>query len=430
MAEQDRFLVESRPVFTPFWRRLPRFFLYPLQAGPIMRIGGYSLVGGIAMFIPVLGLLLWFILWLVFLKDAFVVMERTANGRFDAPDTWDDGDLLQVVRLIALMVVLVIVLVPLIIFLGHLGKGLAWLLINIVPPAGIMIIAATRSVGQALNPERILFYVKTIGTPYLALCFILASVTGSAAWMQNFIATHMDSWLVLPLVNLVEFYFMLIAFHMMGYAIYQYHEALGIYADVSFEEAQAQISPDKGADPFLVKLSALVAEGKEGEAISLLREQLRTNWERNDLHERYQKLLVAAGKRDLALSHARDFIGKLVLEKRLFQALDLCEQSLKADGEFQLQNSDHVYDLASAARLAKRYKLALDLMRRFDKRYPGHKHIPAIYLLSAQILSEHYRMNSEAMKILRTLHAKFPDHALAGEARQYLVVLTKMEAVG
>lgn len=78
--------------------------------------------------------------------------------------------------------------------------------------------------------------------------------------------------------------------------------------------------------------------------------------------------------------------------------------------------------------MSKRLKLALDLMRRFDRRYPEHPHIPSVYLLSAQILSEHYRMDKEAMQILHTIQVKFPDHALAGEARQYLEVLNKMAA--
>ena len=102
----------------------------------------------------------------------------------------------------------------------------------------------------------------------------------------------------------------------------------------------------------LAKLGALMAEGKEEEACGLLREELRTNWERNDLHERYQRLLQALGKRELALDHARDFIGKLVLEKKLMQALDLCEKYLKDDPAFQPKNADHVHELASAACVA------------------------------------------------------------------------------
>lgn len=434
MAGQDRFSVETSPKFTPFWRRMPSFFVYPMQVGSIMRIAGYSVFGGISMFIPgAFGGLLRIVLWIVFFKYAFVVMERTANGQFDEPNNMDGGDVgdaAQVMRQFGLFLVFGLVFVMLAATFGKVGYGLGWLLMNIVPPAGIMIIAVTRSFWQALNPLQILFYIKTIGSPYLALCFILLSLTGSGAWMQHFLSAHMNSWLLLPLLSFVGFYFALITYHMMGYAIYQYHEELGVHADVSFEKAEAKISPNNVADPFLTKLGSLIAEGKEGEAIGLLREELRTNWEKNDLHERYQRLLVAAGKQESALNHAREFITKLVGEKRLFQALDLCEQSLKADPEFQLQNSDHVHELASAARLAKRQKLALDLMRRFDKRHPGHPHTPSVYLLSAQILSEHYRMDKEAAQILRTLQAKFPDHALAGEARQYIETLSKLDATG
>ena len=174
----------------------------------------------------------------------------------------------------------------------------------------------------------------------------------------------------------------------------------------------------------------MIAYGQQEEAIDLLREELRIRWENNDLHERYQKLLMAAGKQTVALNHAREFIDKLVTEKRLFQALDLCEQCLKIDPEFHLQNSNHVHELASAANIGKRQKLAIDLMRRFDRRYPGHPHIPSVYLLSAQILSEHFRMNKEAMQILHALQVKFPDHALAREARQHVEALNKLAAVG
>jgi hypothetical protein len=99
------------------------------------------------------------------------------------------------------------------------------------------------------------------------------------------------------------------------------------------------------------------------------------------------------------------------------------------DPEFQLQDSYHVHELASAARMGNRQQLALDLMRRFDRRYPEHPHIPAVYLLTAQILSEHFNMHKEAMQILHAIPAKFPDHALVGEAGQYLEGLSKLAAI-
>ena len=434
MATQDRFSTESTaPTFTPFWRRLPSFFVYPLQMGSMLRIIGYSLVGGVAMLlVPLVGTLLYAILWIIFLKYAFVVMERTANGRFDEPGGFQDkevGDAGQVWRQYGLFLVLGLLVGLCAVLFGMVGFFSGLLLLNIVVPAGIMIIAVERSLGQALNPGQIVFYIKTIGSPYLALCGFLFSLQSSSHWLQGFLHSHMSSGLAMPLLIFVDFYFVLIIYHMMGYAIYQYHEALGVDAAVDFETAEAALSPGKKVDPLLSKLSSLIANGQHDEALELLRAELRTHWENNDLHDRYQKLLVASGKQTEALHHAREFIVKLVNEKRLFQALDLSEQCFKVDPEFQLQDSYQVQDLAVAARMGRRSKLALDLMRRFDRRYPDHPHIPAVYLLSAQILSEHYKMDKEALQILTALQAKFPDHALAKEARQYQEVLNKVAAM-
>jgi len=433
MSDHDRFSTESTAAFTPFWHRLPSFLLFPMKTDSIMRIAGYSIIGGLSLLLPdMIGGLLRLILWIIFLKYAFVVMERTAKGQFDEPNgmNGDEGDAAQVMRQFAMLVIMVLLFALLAYMFGKVGYGIGWLLLNVITPAAIMIIAVSRSLGEALNPARILFYIKTIGSPYLALCFVLFSVTSSGEWLQNFLNEHMNSWLALPLLSFVEFYFALITYHMMGYVIYQYHEGLGVETEVSFEQAEAKLAPGKAADPVLAKLSAMIANGQQEEAIDLLREELRLRWENNDLHVRYQKLLQAAGKQTPALHHGREFINKLVTEKRFFQALDLCEKCIKMDPEFQLQDSYHVHELASAARMGNRQKLALDLMRRFDRRYPEHPHIPAVYLLTAQILSEHFNMHREAMQILRAILAKFPDHALVGEAGQYLEGLSKLAAIG
>lgn len=433
MANQDRFAAESSTSFTPFWRRLPSFFTYPMQMGSILRIIGYSILGSFVVLIPpYFAWVLYVILWVVFLKYAFVVMERTAKGRFDEPNGvqgGEDGDAAQVMRQYGLFFILGLITGVLGYLLGTTGFWIGTILMNILIPAGIMIIAVNRSLLQALNPAQVVYYIKTIGSPYLALCAFLFSLLSSSQWLQGFLYRHMDSWLAIPVLFFVEFYFVLIIYHMMGYAVYQYHKELGVTAAVGFEEAEAKLSSGKGGDPVLSKLGSLIANGQQDEAIELLRKELRTRWENNELHERYQKLLVAAGKQTEALNHAREFIVKLVNEKRLFQALDLSEQCLKVDPEFQLQDSYQVHDLALAARMNRRSELALNLMRRFDRRYPEHPHIPPVYLLSAQILSEHYRMDKEAMLILEALVAKFPDHALVKEAGQYRDALSKAAAI-
>ncbi len=435
MTYAKKFTPPSAATLTPFWRRMPKFFVYPLQLSSMLRIVGYALMTGLSMLLPPpFGGVLYLIMWIMFLKYAFVVMERTANGQLDEPDDLNGqqhGDAAQVMRQFGLFFMFGFGVVGASLVLGRsAGYVIGALLMSVVMPAGIMIIAVSKSLPQALNPFQILFYMGTIRSPYFALCFLIFSLTSSGEWLQEFFYEHLDSWLVLPLLGFIEFYFTLIIYHMMGYAVYQYHEKLGLDADVSFADAEAKQSPGKGIDPIHAKLAELLAAGHDEAAIDLLREELHTRWESNELHERYQKLLVASAKSVPAMHHAREFINKLCNEKRLFQALDLCEYWLKTDPNFHLQDSFHVHLLATAARMGGRAKLALDLMRGFDKRYLQHEHIPLIYFLAAQILSENFQRHSEASAILYTLQTKFPAHPLATEARQYLTVLEKMAALG
>jgi tetratricopeptide (TPR) repeat protein len=433
MPENSNFSIETGADLVPFWRRFPSFFIYPLQAGTLLRLAAYSIFGGLVMAISgIFGSALEYIVWAAFFQYALIVLCRTANGQFDEPDGMEDkkdGSIAQVLRQLGMIGIMGMLESMLNRNFGDIGGGLGWLLTGLLTPACIMIIATHRSLLQALNPAQILHFARTIGSPYLALCFILLSLTGSGHWVQFFLIKHLHSWLLPPLVSFAGFYFGLITYHMTGYAMYQYHEELGLHAAVSFEQAQAKIAPSKVADPVLAQLSALVAEGRMETAIDLLQGELRKRWEDNDLHARYQNLLLAAGKQTLAMHHSREFIYKLVNEKRMFQALDLCEKCLKADPEFKLQDSNQLHELAAAASLAKRHKLALDLMYDFDAKYPGHPHIPSIWLLSAKILGEHVHQPDEAKRILRALQAEYPDHPLVKEAEQQIQMLARLAEV-
>ncbi|PRC91601.1 tetratricopeptide repeat protein [Solimicrobium silvestre] len=432
MSTNQRFAPKTELTITPFWRRLPGFFIYPLKTASILRIAGYALVAALTAVLPkLLGGIVNLVLIVLFLKYVFVIMERTMNGQFESETSLDadEGDVKQVFRQYGLIIILAFQIGICAALGGRNGLFISLLMGGLMMPAAIMIIAVTHSLSQALNPLRILFYIKTIGIPYLALCFFLFSLMGSSAWLQSFLHAHVTSWMVQPLMNFVSFYFMLMMYHMMGYAIYQYHQKLGVDVEVGFEQAEANLAEKKGSDPALALLSTLIADGQEQAAIDLLREAIKARWENNELHERYQKLLMAHDP-SAAQHHAREFIAKMVNEKRLFKALDLCEYHLKLDREFRLQDSYQIHVLATAAKLASRPKLALDLMRQFDRRYPTHPDIPAIYFLSAQLLSEHYRKNAEAQQILQAIQRKFPDHPLAGNARDYAVVLDKMAALG
>jgi TolA-binding protein len=291
-----------------------------------------------------------------------------------------------------------------------------------------MIITMKRSLLMALNPILIYGYIKVVGAPFIALGFVLLSLYESSQWFQH-TALKFHSWIKYPLLSFAEFYFALVAFNLMGYVVYQYHAALGEHASVSYEEAYAKIAPREVTDQTLRELSSLLANGQQDAAIELLYEKLFLKWDDNDLHERYHKLLIATGKNLRAINHARAFINKLVIEKRFFKAMDLFEECLMIDSEFKLQDSFQVYELASAANVAKRYQLALDLLNDFDKKYPSHQHTPQVYFLNALIVSEKFQRNVEALQLFHTLKSKYPNHPLALESDNHIAAISKTNLI-
>ncbi|HTY98731.1 MAG TPA: hypothetical protein VMB75_02770, partial [Rhodocyclaceae bacterium] len=75
---------------TPFWNRLPRFFLFPLQTEMLIVLGPLALASLLARFMPVPMPLDYAltegIIWITALRHAFDVMERTSQGLLSAAE--------------------------------------------------------------------------------------------------------------------------------------------------------------------------------------------------------------------------------------------------------------------------------------------------------------------------------------------------------
>ncbi len=68
-------------------------------------------------------------------------------------------------------------------------------------------------------------------------------------------------------------------------------------------------------------------------------------------------------------------------------------------------------------------ELAVGLVDGFDRRFPGHAAMPTMYFLGARLLSEHWLKHEQAAQMLRSIIAHYGDHAVAAEARAYLLAL-------
>ena len=85
--------------------------------------------------------------------------------------------------------------------------------------------------------------------------------------------------------------------------------------------------------------------------------------------------------------------------------------------------------LAKTASELRRDTTAFELPKGFDKRFPGHADIPAVYMLAATILLERQNQYAMAQKIFQGIVQKFPQHPLAAEAARMAEVAGKMGAL-
>ena len=101
---------------------------------------------------------------------------------------------------------------------------------------------------------------------------------------------------------------------------------------------------------------------------------------------------------------------------------------LERDPAFAPEQPAQLLRLAEAARRRREYPQALALIKGFDKRFPRHPEIPAVYLFAASVLCENLRQDASARKILAVLLARYPDHPLSSEAQQLATVIDKLAA--
>ena len=411
----------------PFWLRMPQFFAWPLQFGPMVYIGGLALASAVAYFLPLIGRLLIIVIWFLFFRYAMTVLVQTSRGNFD-PDKADvhleSGDR-RPVKQAAYMVISVVLLI---VVAGAVGPKLAILvgiMMSLSLPAAIIIIAIDDSLTGALNPLRIFSVISSIGFPYLLLSLFLLLLQGGDAVVFKLIGPLIPDFIEYPVVTFVSMYFLLMMYNMMGYMVYQYHEELGFGIDKTF----AENSSKKTADPNMSEadhlIAQLVADGDIPGAIDALLEDMRH--QRNDIpkNQKLHRLYLTLGNAEKTLAHAQKLIGLLVTAGQADVAYELLVKVKALSADFAIPDASMIFPLADIAKRRHNAALALTLISGFDKKNPEHADIPDIYLLAAKIFAELKQDEAQAARILGTLISRYPESAATIEAKTYLSVLER-----
>lgn len=421
-----QFSQQAVPEITPFWRRIPKFFLYPLHVEPLLYMGGLSAATLLGFLLPLpaaLGHVLVHLgVWLIFICYAYKTLDQTALGLLTPEQHELEVDSTRTslpFKQFGIFVVMGFALQAAE-SMGGVVFGATAIFIMLATPASVMILALTHSFWSGLNPLALVSMMRTIGLPYLGLFGFLLLLSGSQEALTMLLVPQLPGWLLVPVLNFVVMYFTLIMFNMMGYVVHQYHAELGV--------DQSAMAADDGASEASVAdaIGRLVGDGQIAEAIDLAYEAQRIAPDDLAAQQRYHKLLLLAERKEQLLPHGRRYLSLLLRKGMGGDALALYQLLRGQDAAFEVELPAQWLDLAEAAHRRGDSTQALALIKGYDKRYPRDPAIPSVYLFAARVLCENYKQEAGARRILGTLLERYPEHPAGIEARQYLSVLDRL----
>ncbi|GHD62991.1 tetratricopeptide repeat protein [Jeongeupia chitinilytica] len=413
---------------TPYWECFPQFFAYPFRLEALLPLAGFVLAfvaltwftgGGLP------GVLAMLLIAVCFLRFAFSVLERTALGHLgETPLAFEHDDAHKwrpYKHFVALVLAGALVGLAAA-MLGALAAELLSLVLMLVWPASIMQLTLSDSLLESVSPDRLWDLIRDIGLPYLGLwaCLSMLGIGASAA--MHYLPRWFDSGLLIALgVGFAYMYFTLVMYRLMGYVLYQYHEAIGLAVHSTASEP---VTPQQQA---IDAAGAQLGNGDTGAALVTLRAALREHPSEPGLHDRYVKLLIATGAVDEALRDgAHRYLDLLQQAGKHGQALSTLESVRKRLAGFQPASGRQALQLAQLAYEQRNPALAISLLRGFEKRYPGNADIASAMLLGARLLCEHRGDDVQAGKLLQALIARFPQHAARPEAERLLQTISRL----
>ena len=407
-ASASRRASPETPV-TPYWHCMPSFFAYPLRRPALDLLGITVLLGVVPLLLDVALLTFACLLAMGFIlaKYGYESLLGTAAGDRDPPALREaltgEGYLLPVKQ--GLVIVVLLTMVGIAFWLGGPFLGVPAIIgVTLLLPASVILLGMERSFRGAVNPVRLVSVAAAIGWPYLGLfglllCIELASAT-SVALAGRLMPGQ--SGLVIQSATTVFLgnYFTLMAFHLLGYVVYQYHEPLG-YSAVTPE--------DEGPEAELGLFHELMDQGQHQAAMAELQGVMDRYPEEPSLRHRLLQLARLSGDAVTLRRVGGGAIGERLRSGRAGEAADIYLDCLGACGDYRPAEAGHHEPLARELRARGRTREALALLNGLHRQYPEHPAVPAAYLLAARIFLDDAGKPEQAGRILRFLRQNYPD---------------------
>jgi hypothetical protein len=404
----------------PFWHRLRAISLYPLQSAALLSLVALTLCR-LLTFLP-FGIVINFLVSVGLYKYAVAVLQRTANGHMDAPEISTDSDSSGRGQ-IWLQVVFVLLLIGGFAFLGPVGGSICALILGLAIPAATISLAMDGNFLHALNPLTWMAIATRIGWPYLAVTVLYAVIVISQANATALLAPFMPPVLDVLVSYFLSQYGVLVAFHLMGYMIYQYHEELGFEASAPLARRDANSDPDQDV---LDDAEQLVQNGDPRAAEQMIERRLRVRGGTPAVHAQYRKLLKLSGDVDALSRHGRDYLNVLMAQGNEKAAFELARDCFASNPDFTFSEPGQVAPLARRAADTGQTQLAVNMLRGFDRNHPQHPDVVPNALLLARLLTDKLNQEGEARTMLTNVRRANQSHPQCAEMDSYLSFLNNL----
>jgi tetratricopeptide (TPR) repeat protein len=360
----------------------------------------------------------------LFLKYAFAALKNTANGSFQPPKI-DSKTLLEdfsiVFKQLGIFILIGYAFYKVTqmagIIIGLLFLGFAILSI----PAMIMVLVGTNSLLQAINPAMFVVMAWRIGWSYLLMYFFLILLGAAPAVLGQHIVGYLPAKLHFFLLKLVQNYYALISYHLMGYVIFQYHEEIGYEVDFEEEELPPEEVPsgEEGSGQLLNRVDMLIKEGKLDDAISLIKSETLGTITALGLAERYYDLLKLKEQTPDMLKHGKEYLDLLAKANQKAKLVEVYSECMSIDPNFTPKPTT-LLKAASYLNEAGKHQESLEAYSRFIKANPENPLVPKAYFLASNIFNEKLKNPGKATKILKNLIKKYPNHDIIPHVQRYL----------
>lgn len=368
----------------PFWRRLDKSFRYPLNTQSLIIIIGVAVLSSFITYLP-LG---WFMFLAItggFYKYAFACLENSAWGNFkevDLNEAFEGG-----IALLFQLIAIVVGMAAMVIGAGYLGGEKLALIVGLFfaigYPAILINFALTKSISEALNPSGIIRLISATGLAYgllLVFIFIMIASVGVISQVLSSIP-HFASFI---LESAISNYYTLVAFHIMGYMIFQYQGKLGFTAEEDYGEETEQLDEKTKV---LNQINIWVKEGNAEKALELYNNLVEKYPNDIEIYNDCYRLLIETKNTERLVRFSSWYFDILLKSQNPQRASHVFKEVSTLKSGFIPEKVKHRHLIAEQRLKKDDYMAVVKLLNGIHKVDPDYKKLGDCYSLLVEALS-------------------------------------------